>query len=275
VYIVFSKTRFTTCISPSLGGSGNPSVPTALGVKVSMEGALHALHGMQQVASPSLEGKVVAVQGLGNVGFALVGYLLEAGVKRVIGADISEKRVADALAQYDDTGKVYFRVESRDTPVQDSILSEECDILSPCGFGGILNANTVPHIKAKIVCGAANNQLLDSREDYGMSERGITYVPDFVCNRMGIVNCANEQYGSVGEMGSSKDPMIARHLDHQWEHSVFTITDSVIHNAHKHGTSTDAAARIMADQYAQQEHPVMGHRTADIIRSLEEDGWAK
>ena len=57
----------------------------------------------------------------------------------------------------------------------------------------VLNSETVPRISAPIVCGAANNQLEDPSSDYGMAARGITYVPDFVCNRMGIVNCSNEQ----------------------------------------------------------------------------------
>ena len=106
-----------------------------------------------------------------------------------------------------DKARLFLRVESSNTPYENSILSEECDIFSPCGFGGILNEDSVPHIKASIICGAANNQLLDSRLDYGMQQQGIIYVPDFVCNRMGIVNCANEQYGSIGEMGSTKDPI--------------------------------------------------------------------
>ena len=104
-----------------------------------------------------------------------------------------------------------LRVEAPNTPLEHSILAEECDLFSPCGYGGILNENSVPFLKAKIVCGAANNQLLDPRTDYGMQASSITYVPDFVCNRMGIVNCANEQYGSVGQLGSISDPAVARY----------------------------------------------------------------
>ena len=205
VDVVFSKTRFTTCISPGLGGSGNPSVPTALGVKVAMDSAVQYHHNC------SLEGKVVVVQGLGNVGGALVGYLLDAGVGRIIGADISQAKVDACLEKYaEHKDRLNLRVESSDVPFPESILSEECDVFSPCGFGGILHEGSIPHIKAKIICGAANNQLLDSRTDYGMQANGISYIPDFVCNRMGIVNCANEQYGSVGEMGSTKDPIISR-----------------------------------------------------------------
>ena len=97
---VFRNTRYTTCISPFMGGSGSPAHPTAMGLKVAMEAALNSTEG-----SPSLEGKVVAVQGLGRVGSALVQYLLAAGVKRVIASDIYPKRVSDMENLY---GVSYF-----------------------------------------------------------------------------------------------------------------------------------------------------------------------
>jgi leucine dehydrogenase len=93
--MVFRRTRFTTCISPQLGGSGSPSNPTAMGVRAAMEGALFQLDGS------TLEGKTVAVQGLGRVGSALVQHLLTAGVKRVIASDIDPRRVADIEKLYE------------------------------------------------------------------------------------------------------------------------------------------------------------------------------
>jgi glutamate dehydrogenase/leucine dehydrogenase len=215
------------------------------------------------------------LQGLGNVGSALVGYLLEAGVAKIIGSDISEAKISHLLTTHAaDKERLSLRVESQDTPYASSILSEQCDVFSPCGFGGILNEDSVPHIKAKVICGAANNQLLDSRLEYGMQKQGIVYVPDFVCNRMGIVNCANEQYGSIGEMGSTKDPITSRHLNKDWDHSVFQVTDKVIRMAHDRGISTNEAAELLADVFAEEEHPIWGHRSKDIIQSLTEDGWA-
>lgn len=214
VDVVFSKSRFITCISSEYGGSGNPSIPTALGVKVAMESALDHVHGASNHSTSPLQDKVVAVQGLGNVGNALVGFLLDAGVKRVIGCDISADRIDYVTKLYaSQKDRVTFRREDQNTPIEKSILTEECDIFSPCAYGGILNHKTVPLLKAKIICGAANNQLLDCREDYDMHKNGIIYVPDYVCNRMGIVNCANEQYGSVGTLGqgTTKDPIVARY----------------------------------------------------------------
>ena len=72
------------------------------------------------------------------------------------------------------------------TPGDNSILAEPCDILAPCGFGSVLNAETIPTLQCKIVCGAANNQLQDPfRGDEAIAAKGITYIPDFLANRMG------------------------------------------------------------------------------------------
>ena len=88
----------------------------------------------------------------------------------------------------------------------DSILDEAADIFAPNALGAVLNPRTIPRLKARIVCGAANNQLEDeTRDDRALNDRGILYVPDFVANRMGIVNCANEQYGSLPD-----DPAISK-----------------------------------------------------------------
>jgi glutamate dehydrogenase/leucine dehydrogenase len=214
----------------------------------------------------------MSYQGLGKVGGALVGYLLKAGVAMIIGSDISEAKLSRLLELHvPDKNRLCLRVEAQECSLETSILSEECDILSPCGYGGVLNGDSVPFIKAKIICGSANNQLLDYRLEYGMRKQGIVYVPDFVCNRMGIVTCANEQYGSVG---TNRDPIVSRHLDREWSHSVFQVTDKVIRMSQDLNISTDQTATQLADEYAEEEHPIWGHRSKAIIQSLTEDGWA-
>mmetsp|Transcript_3394 Transcript_3394/g.4904 ORF Transcript_3394/g.4904 Transcript_3394/m.4904 type:complete len:444 (-) Transcript_3394:47-1378(-) len=268
--VISEKTRFITCISPSLGGSGNPSVPTAMGIRCGIEGALDALD------MGTLEGKTVAVQGCGNVGGPLVKFLFDKGVAHVIASDPSEERrqaVRDACEHYAD--KLTFRYPGDgETPDDYNILHEDVDIVSPCAFGGVLNEHTVPGIKAKIVCGAANNQLLDPKNEYGMTDKGIIYCPDFVVNRMGIVNCANEGFGRVGDPGGVEDPLIASHLGRQDPNSVFNITRDIIIRAKAEGTSTAAMAEKMADEHAHITNPMFGHRTKDIIESLVLDGWA-
>lgn len=142
-----------------------------MGVKIAMDAALNYLN------MGTLQGKTVAVQGLGNVGRPLVGFLLEAGVGRVVAADVSEAAVE--LAKKEFAGKpVEIRLEPAGTPFEKSVGSEQADIFSPCAFGGVLSDATVPLIKAKIVCGAANNQLLDPRTDSGMKAR---YDSSVIC----------------------------------------------------------------------------------------------
>jgi glutamate dehydrogenase/leucine dehydrogenase len=265
---VFAKTRYTTCISPRLGGSGNPSVPTAHGIVAAMEGALH-FAGMG-----NLEGKVVGVQGLGNVGGAMVGFLLEKGVKKVICSDIDQARVDAANALGD---RVEATLVSPLAPEEDrnAILGVECDIVSPCGFGGVLSERSVPTIKAKIVCGAANNQLADPTDDYGMAANGILYVPDFVANRMGIVNCANEQYGRVGSPEDMEDPAIVRHMGREWDNSLFNVVNEVLGASRDQGCSTVEAANTMSDSKCAEQHPIWPGRTREIVQSLVADGWGR
>ncbi|HFC31015.1 MAG TPA: Glu/Leu/Phe/Val dehydrogenase, partial [Oceanospirillales bacterium] len=196
---VFAHTRFTTCIPASVGGSGNPSSATALGVVHGMEAALNFLE------MGSLTGKTVVVQGMGHVAEPMMGYLFARNVKKVIAVDINQDLINVVKEKYKDENLDARLVDIKDN----SILFEECDILAPCATGAILNAESIPQIKAKIICGAANNQLKDSQVDGQLiADRGITYVPDFLVNRMGIVNCADEQSGYIDD-----DPYFYRHLE--------------------------------------------------------------
>lgn len=258
---VFARTRFTTCIPPSLGGSGNPSVPTARGVVRGMEAALAHL-GMGTLA-----GKTIAVQGLGHVGEPLLGFLCEKGVARVIGSDIDPSRRAALAALFPDLDLEVRTVERGDN----SILAEAADIIAPCATGGILGPATIPQIRARIVCGAANNQLEDpERDDRTLHERGILYVPDFLVNRMGIVNCADEQYGFV-----DPDPRIEQHLGDTWDNSVYNLALAVFAASQQTGATTARVAVDLAEQRSREAHPLWGHRGAQIIRSLVRSGWEK
>lgn len=258
---IFSQTRFTTCIPPDLGGSGNPSVPTARGIVCGMEAALAFLD------RGTLQGKTVAVQGMGNVGGPLLGYLFEKGVKEVIARDINRQLVQDLKKQFADKNLDAQAVARDDV----SILEAECDILAPCATGAILNQRTIPNIKARIICGAANNQLEDSeRDDRLLHERGILYVPDFLTNRMGIVNCADEQYGYV-----NNDPAFEKHLSRDWEHSIHQTTLRVFQESRATGDPPAKVAIRLADELSLQPHPIFGHRGKQIIDSLVADGWHK
>lgn len=257
---IFSNTRFTTCIPPHLGGSGNPSAPTARGVVRGMEAALQSL-GMGAVA-----GKTVAIQGLGHVGEPLVGLLHERKVARIIGSDIDPSRehaLKELFPEVDLTVRVVQRGDN-------SILAERCDIVAPCATGAVLGQRTIPTIRAPIVCGAANNQLEDpERDDRALAAAGVLYLPDFLVNRMGIVNCADESSGYV-----DGDPVFERHLGHRWDNSIYNLSLEILAAARKSGRTPARVALEMAEQRSFEPHPIWGHRGVQIIRSLVESDWA-
>lgn len=256
---VFANTRFTTCIPESLGGSGNPSLPTAKGVLTGMEAAL-MFSGLG-----SLENKTIAIQGLGNVAIPLIEYLFEKNVKKIIAADIFDDRIKTALSKFKNFPLEAYKINKNDC----SILEHECDILSPCATGAILNDKTIPNIKAKIICGAANNQLADpAKHDQLLFNSGILYVPDFLTNRMGIVNCANEQYGYIND-----DPMITQHFDKSWEGSIYNIAMKVFSESAQLSIPTGKVALDLADKLSKVDHPIFGHRSVEIIKSLVESNW--
>jgi len=256
---IFRATRFATCIPTERGGSGNPSPLTAAGVASAMEAAL-AFVGLR-----GLRGRCVVVQGAGQVGSSLVEILLERGTERVVVGDVDGAR-CEALRRRFDTPRLELRLAR---PGDLSILAEPCDVLAPCALGGILSAKTIPDLAAKLVCGAANNPLANEEADAAaLAGRGIVYVPDFLANRMGIVWCANEQYGRLDD-----DPAIARHLGESWSGSIPNTVRRVL-EASLHGGSTPVAeACRLADALAQEPHPVLGTRAQRIVESLEANGW--
>lgn len=261
---IYTTTRFTTCIPAELGGSGNPSAPTARGVVSGMEAAL------EFAKMGTLVGKTVAVQGMGNVGAPLIGFLFEKGVAKVVAADINGDLAEQLRAGLDEILKPDQVLETRIVSVDNhDILAEDCDIVAPCATGATLNPTTIPGIKARIVCGAANNQLEDAaRDDAALFAAGIIFVPDFLTNRMGIVNCANEAYGYVND-----DEFIERHLERDWEHSVFKTALRVLTESQSQGQPPAQTAMKLADELSLQPHPVFGHRGVRIIESLVADQW--
>jgi glutamate dehydrogenase/leucine dehydrogenase len=168
--------------------------------------------------------------------------------------------------QYADT-PLDLRVVSRNDI---SIFSEECDVLIPNAVGATLNPTTIPEIKAPIVCGAANNQLEDAPRDApALHERNVLYVPDFLANRMGIVNCANEQYGVFDD-----DPAITAHLNREHEAGVFRRALEVFERAKASGRTPAEEAEVLADELSQELHPIWGNRSQDVINYLVASGWS-
>jgi len=255
VAVMFSRCRFVTCLPPELGGSGNPSPATARGVAAAMEAALRVL------GRPGLADQRVALQGCGQVGRALATLLLDAGA-RVVAVDPSVAACEALVAAHPGAGDA---LEARTVaPGDTGILFEPCDVLSPCALGGVLDAKSIPGIRAALVCGSANNQLADeTRDDRALAERGIAWVPDLLCNRMGIVQCGNEPFGRVVD-----DPEIERHLDPTWEGSIPATTCRVLSESRRTGRPPGEVAHALADAALAEPHPILGHRGRAIVASL-------
>lgn len=172
-------TPFVTGISEEKGGAGNPSPITAYGVFMGMKAAAKF-----QFGDDSLEDKKVLVQGVGHVGETLVDYLTNEGA-RVFISDINEARLAELNRRY--------KAEIIDG---NEVYTADMDIYAPCALGATLNDNTISLLKAKVVAGAANNQLEDElRHGQMLKERGIAYAPDFLINAGGIINVYAELEG--------------------------------------------------------------------------------
>lgn len=125
-----------------------------------------------------LKGVRVAVQGLGQTGGDLCRQLHEAGASLVV-ADVNAAAVQDMVQRHGAT------------PVDpDSIHAQDVDIFAPCAMGGGINDETLPQIKAKAICGLANNQLAEPRHGTALQQRGITYVPDYVVNAGGMMGAS-------------------------------------------------------------------------------------
>jgi glutamate dehydrogenase/leucine dehydrogenase len=165
------ETAWVTGVDPARGGSGDPSPVTAYGVLHGMRAACAEAFG-----SPTLSGRHVVIQGAGHVGARLARFLMDDGA-RVAVADIDASRAAA-------TGAAVLDV--------DAALTAECDVLAPCALGAVLDTQSIPRLRAKVVCGAANNQLADDDAADALAAAGIVYAPDFVVNAGGIINIAHE-----------------------------------------------------------------------------------
>ena len=175
---IAQETAWVTGVAPELGGGGDPSPVTALGVLQGIRAAAETLWGTTALGS-----RTVAIQGLGSVGGYLAGYLKKEGA-RIVGCDIDR----DAIAQAQELGVEIVPPEA--------IYDVACDIFAPCALGAILNDDTIPRLKAKAVAGGANNQLADAaRHGAEIDARGILYAPDFVINAGGLINVFQEFIG--------------------------------------------------------------------------------
>ena len=174
------ETPYVITLSQESGGAGPIGGATAFGVLQAMRACAEKVYG-----STSLQGKKVVVQGLGAVGYPMVEQLIKEG---------AQVTVADIDAQKVEKVKSDFNVETMDAR---DVFSANADIYCPCALGGIINAETLPQFRVKIICGSANNQLRAEQHGDEIQKRGILYAPDYIANAGGTVFDTDRLWGGV------------------------------------------------------------------------------
>ena len=188
---VHLETDFVTGVSSSYGASGDPSPMTARGVWRGMKAAAKEVYG-----NASLSGKVIAIQGLGHVGYDLAKHLHGEGASLIV-TDIHQEAVKRVV---EETGAKAVGLEE--------IYGVQADIFAPCALGAVINDTTIPQFKVQIIAGAANNVLKEERHGDKLHELGILYAPDYVINSGGVINVADELEGYNYERALKKVEMV-------------------------------------------------------------------
>lgn len=178
--IVAEETRWATGRSEANGGAGDSSVLTAYGVFQGMRASAEHVWG-----TPSLAGRRVGIAGVGKVGIHLVDHLLADGA-RVVVTDVSSAAVSRVRATHAEVDVL---------PDADALVRAEIDVYSPCAMGAALGDEVVEVLQARIVCGAANNQLAHPGIEALLADRGVLYAPDYVVNSGGVIQVADELHG--------------------------------------------------------------------------------
>ncbi|KPL59658.1 branched-chain amino acid dehydrogenase [Rossellomorea sp. SC111] len=223
--LIHEETDYVTGISPAFGSSGNPSPVTAYGVYRGIKAAAKEAFG-----TDSLEGKTIAVQGIGNVAYNMCRHLHEEGANLIV-TDINKEAVQRAVDEFG----------AKAVDIND-IYGVDCDIFAPCALGAIINDETIPQLKAKVIAGAANNQLKETRHGDAIHEMGIVYAPDYVINAGGVINVADELYGYNSERAMKK------------VEQVYNNVERVIEIAKRDNVPTYVAADRMAEERIEKMH---------------------
>lgn len=177
--IVHQETKYNVAMPESYGGGGSTSAATAYGLCHGMKTAAEMVFG-----DSSLKDRTIAIQGVGHIGYVLAKYLIDEGA-HVIVCDVDERNLKKAT----DDLKV-------DVVDPDKVYDLDVDIFSPCALGSILNDNTIPRLKCKLIAGSANNQLEDELKHCKMlEEKGISYAVDYILSVGGCINNSHQFMG--------------------------------------------------------------------------------
>ena len=196
--------------------SGDPSPVTAYGVYRGIKACARKRYG-----DDDLEGRTVAVQGVGHVGYHLCADLAAEGARLVV-TDIDQEKVARVVDEF-----------GANAVGEEEIYRVDADVFAPCALGAVLNDETIPELRVDIVAGAANNQLGNAEHDNMLEERGILYAPDYVINAGGLINV----YSELADWGLERSKRKAGEIYH-------TLLE-IFGLAEREGvTSAEAADRI-------------------------------
>ncbi|TAH63465.1 MAG: Glu/Leu/Phe/Val dehydrogenase [Gottschalkiaceae bacterium] len=201
------------------GKSGNPSPVTAFGVFRGILAAANEVFG-----SDDLTGKVVAVQGVGSVGYHVCKHLHESGAILYV-TDIKKANIERVVNDFGATAVA-----------PDEIHKIQCDIYAPCAMGAVINDFTVDQLKCRIVAGAANNQLAEEKHGDMLKEKGILYIPDYVINAGGVINVYEELQGYNRERAMNRAA------------NIYNVVKKVIEISKRDNISTSKAADRMAEE---------------------------
>ncbi len=168
--IIARRTHHVVSTSNSKGGTGDPSPYTAYGVLRGIQAAV-----AYQLDRVDLSNIHVAIQGAGHVGYHLAKALYAQGAELTV-CDIDDQAAERIVRDFNAT---------KTSP--DFIYDVSCDVFSPCALGGTINAETVSRLRASIIAGAANNQLLNKADAQKLLDKHILHVPDYVINAGGLI----------------------------------------------------------------------------------------
>lgn len=209
------ESKFFVGLPEVYGGSGDTSIPTAIGVLQGIRATSQYLYG-----TDSLLDKVIAIQGVGKVGGRLAQLLLDEGARLII-ADVNP----DACYSIQQLAPDFVTVTSID-----DILSVACDFLAPCAQGGVIDLKLIQQLKCRAIVGSANNQLADDSLADLLMKQEILYAPDYLVNAGGLIQVAVEIQGQTRECVEAKT------------HSIYEMLLQVYQRAEEYRISTCQAA---------------------------------
>lgn len=171
--VIAAETAHVGGLRRASGESGDPSPFTAWGVFCALKSAVR--HGLGR---RDLDGLRVAIQGVGHVGAHLAHHLHAAGARLVL-TDVNREALAHLAEEL-----------GAEAVAPEAIFDADVDLFAPCALGAALTESVVDRLKAKVVCGAANNQLAAPGVAERLMARGILYTPDYVANAGGVIEIA-------------------------------------------------------------------------------------